>query len=937
MSGGRVNQTFSENPSVPGLDAKKCATLGPDADEAPGPSLTEKVGESAPGDESCLDAHQRDRERLRCSEEIVRRQLKEIEAVYVTAPVGLCVVDRSLRFVRINARLARLNGASIAEHIGRSIQEMVPAVAATMVPLLEGVIASGEPLLDHESVSETPAQPGCPRTWIGNFYPLKDASGRVIGINVVTDDITERKQSERALRASEQRYRDLSADLEHQVELRTAEVLRANAALRASEERYRLIYDQTADAILVLDLDGRLIDVNEQACRQYGYSRAELLSLRLQDIDASAQAALACARIAALTEHGGQANFETLHRDALHRTLNVDVRATRILFEGRPLLMGLFRDITAQKRVQAEIEYLAYHDSLTGLANRSSLTERLRQAIDKAGHHDRLLAVCYLNLDDFKPVNDSYGHQFGNQVLVALARRMKDALRQKDEVARVGGDEFGILLSGLDSPFDALEAVRRILKLITLPLDVQGHRLHLSASLGLTLSPTDHAGADALLQHAHEAMFQAKGRNKGGFQLYDPIQDFEQRQRRQLRQEFAQALDVGQLLLHYQPKVNLSNASVVGLEALIRWQHPREGLLMPDRFIPQIKDTPLETALGEWVIGAALAQQRRWREQGLDLSVSVNISPRQIQDPSFVEFLADTLADYRQDGEVRLEIEILEVAALDDSTAAAEVMRACRELGVRFSLDDFGTGYSSLAYFHQLPIDIVKIDRHFVRNMLDNPEDLAIVEGVLRMAKALPRPVIAEGVESPEIGLMLYQLGCQYGQGYGIARPMPDGQVLPWLKEWPLDRSWRNLARDAPGDAASLHLLWRPSYDCGEPLIDAQHRELFRLANELLDLAIMDPAPAHLIATLDELLRHIQRHFEDEERILRALGYPDSERHAALHRRLVERALSLREEAEGGGLTFGQLAEFLSRDVVARHMLYEDRDFFPLFASEVVN
>jgi EAL domain-containing protein (putative c-di-GMP-specific phosphodiesterase class I) len=240
----------------------------------------------------------------------------------------------------------------------------------------------------------------------------------------------------------------------------------------------------------------------------------------------------------------------------------------------------------------------------------------------------------------------------------------------------------------------------------------------------------------------------------------------------------------------------LGDGRVIGVEGLVRWQHPREGLLAPDRFLPQIKDTPLDTALGEWVIGTALAQQRDWRVQGVALPVSLNISPRQIQDPGFSAVLARALAEHCPDGDVQLEIEILEVAALENVNVAAEVMGACRALGVRFSLDDFGTGYSSLAYFHQLPIDLVKIDRNFVRNMLDNPENLAIVEGVVRMAKALQRPVLAEGVESLEIGRMLHRLGCQYAQGYGIARPMPPEQILPWLSDWPRDHPWHTLGAE---------------------------------------------------------------------------------------------------------------------------------------------
>jgi len=633
-----------------------------------------------------------------------------------------------------------------------------------------------------------------------------------------------------------------------------------------------------------------------------------------------------------LAEEQGSHRFEWHNIDAHGQPFFTSTILIPIRQGGKALMHAISLDITEQKATQTHIEYLAYHDEFTGLPNRRALVERLRQVTAAASQAEPLVAVCYLNLDDFKPINDSYGPELGDALLRALAARLQGCIRAQDALARIGGDEFGLLLTGLDSPFSVLEMVQWVLKQVNQPLEVQGHRLHLSVSLGLTLFPTDNAGPDALLQHAHEALFRAKGGNKGGYHLYDPIQDYEERQRRQWRQGFAQALEAGQLRLHYQPKVTLGDGAVLGVEGLVRWQHPRQGLLAPDRFLPQIKDTPPDNALGEWVINTALAQQQSWYSQGVELPVSLNISPRQIQDPSFIAFVARALAEHCQDRAVRLEIEILEIAALENVNAT-EVMRACRERGVRFSLDDFGMGYSSLAYFHQLPIDIVKIDRHFVRNMLDNPEDLAIVEGVMRLAKALQRPVLAEGVESLEIGRMLHRLGGQYAQGYGIARPLPADQVRPWLSDWPRNRPWHNLASDSLEAAASLHLLWRPSYDCGQPHLDQEHRELFHLANALLDLAIVNPAPANLIPTLDALLEHVVTHFTHEEVILRQQGYAGLERHSGLHQHLVERALHLRAEVEKGRLSFGQLAEFLAQEVVAQHLLREDRDFFPLFGG----
>jgi len=499
--------------------------------------------------------------------------------------------------------------------------------------------------------------------------------------------------------------------------------------------------------------------------------------------------------------------------------------------DGRLVRVEIATDITAYKEAQARIEHLAYYDSLTGLPNRLQFIEQLGGLTQGDEQASSLVAICYLNVDGFKAINERDGRAFGDAVLVELAGRLRRAVYQAEHVARTGGDEFALLLTELATTAEAIDRARAIQRRIARGLWVGGQHLHLTVSLGLTLFPIDQAGPDALLQHAHEALFQSKRRGPGGYDLYDPIRDHQARQQRNLYQEFAQALTRNQLVLHYQPKVRLADGQVHGLEALVRWQHPRKGLLRPDQFLPIIEDNPLEFALGEWVIQTALAQQARWREQGRELLVSVNISPRQLQEENFSAFLAQALGlddahDVEQGGDQagkqgggqdrvqggqqageqggdqvhagppRLEIELLEIARLDDAVAAAVVMRDCKRLGVRFSLDDFGTGYASLTYFHQLPIDIVKIDRRFVLNMLDNTEDRAIVEGVLLMARTLPRPVLAEGVESFEIGQLLQQMGCEYAQGYGIARPMPAEQVLPWLSAWAKERRWDQPATD---------------------------------------------------------------------------------------------------------------------------------------------
>lgn len=460
-----------------------------------------------------------------------------------------------------------------------------------------------------------------------------------------------------------------------------------------------------------------------------------------------------------------------------------------------------------RQRSERHRDHLASYDLLTALPNRSLLVERLNQALAHGSHNNnQLIALCYLNIDDFKVVNDTYGQTLGDALLVGLARRLETGLPPGACLARTGGDEFALILPGLSSSYESEEAVQRLLMQITQPLDVQGHRLFVSASLGITLYPLDPDGPDALVQHAQKAMYQAKARNRSGYHYYDPIQDQQLHQLRRMREEFSQALRDNQLSLYYQPQIALKDGTLMGLEALIRWRHPREGLLEAHQFLPQIKNSPLEIALGEWVVTQALAQLQEWRQSGLALAVSINVSPRQIQMHGFLDFLTRSLAAYPQGTGRQLTIEIPEITEISDTPEAARVMQACKALGIQFALDDFGTGYASLTYFHHLPIDLVKIDQHFVREILDNNESLGIIEASMGMANALQRPVVAEGIESPEIGLMLVLLGCQFGQGDGIAKPMPAERVPTWLTKWGEEALWHQLGQELLDEAVKYDL-----------------------------------------------------------------------------------------------------------------------------------
>ena len=412
----------------------------------------------------------------------------------------------------------------------------------------------------------------------------------------------------------------------------------------------------------------------------------------------------------------------------------------------------------------------------------------------QAQRRGQQLAVAYLDLDGFKNVNDRYGHDMGDQLLVHLATSMKATLREGDTLARLGGDEFVAVLIDLENENSCLPLLSRLLEAAAAPVHVGGVVLQGSASIGVTFYPqAQDMEADQLLRQADQTMYQAKLAGKNRCHVFDAALDSSLRVRHESLERIRRALTHGEFVLHYQPKVNMRKGQVIGAEALIRWQHPEKGLLNPAAFLPVIEDHPLAVEVGEWVIDTALKQIGLWHAIGLDLPVSVNIGARQLQQVDFVERLQAILSMHPQVNPTSLELEVLETSALADMQQVSQVIERCHQMGVKFALDDFGTGYSSLTYLKRLRVAMLKIDQSFVRDMLDDPDDLAILEGVIGLAAAFKREVIAEGVETVAHGTALLQLGCELAQGYGIARPMPADKLAAWKSTWRPDDVWSEL------------------------------------------------------------------------------------------------------------------------------------------------
>ena len=577
-----------------------------------------------------------------------------------------------------------------------------------------------------------------------------DAEGQAFRLRGTVEDITDRKATEAGLK------------------------------LAAS------VFSHSREGIIITDAAANIVDINEAFTTITGYQRDEVLGMN--------------PRLLKSGRHGPEF-YENLWRDLntkghwygeiWNRRKNGEeyvemISITRVLNGSGQThnYVALFSDITTMKEHQQQLEHIAHYDALTDLPNRLLLVDRLGQAMANAQRRGSSLALVYLDLDGFKAVNDQHGHLVGDGLLVAVAQRMREGLREVDTLARIGGDEFVAVLVDLENPQDCKPLLERLLRSVADPVTVGETILQVSASIGVTIYPKDEADADQLVRHADHAMYVAKQSGKNRYSLFDVHQDAALKTEQNKLAGVRSAMDRREFVLHYQPKVNMKTGAVIGAEALIRWQHPEQGLLPPTTFLPIVEAHPYGIELGEWVIDTAFAQLTEWHEQNFDLPVSVNIGAHHLQQDGFALRLRERLAAHPTVRPDQIELEILESSALKDVYNASKIMTACCEIGMHFALDDFGTGYSSLTYLRRLPVTMLKIDQSFVRDMLSDPEDLAIIEGVIGLAKAFRYQVIAEGVETASHGERLLALGCDLAQGYAFAKAMPGNDLPGWVANW---------------------------------------------------------------------------------------------------------------------------------------------------------
>lgn len=584
--------------------------------------------------------------------------------------------------------------------------------------------------------------------------------------------------------------------------------------LKKNEEKLILaarVFSEAHEAIVITDADGKIVDVNPTYCEVTGYNAAEVIGKNPSILKSGKQSSEFYAAMWKTLLEGGHWRGEIWNRKKSGEIFPELLTISALRDAGGKIVnfIGLFSDITQIKHQQQALELMAHYDPLTQLPNRVLFADRFNQAVARSKRDKTLLGICYLDLDGFKPVNDTYGHEAGDVLLIEVAERIKDCLRDEDTISRLGGDEFALLLVDLHSLEQLEKVLVRVHHEIAKPFFIdRRQQVAVTASIGVTLFPLNDGDPDTLLRHADQAMYQAKLAGRNCYRLFDPALDKPSLDQRKNLQRIQQALSQGEFCLYYQPKVNMRSAEVVGAEGLLRWNHPEHGILPPAEFLSLIEEAALESALGEWVIESALQQLEAWKKLGLDLQISVNISPKHIQAKDFIKNLEAALARHPDIDSRLLELEVLESSVLVDLVAASNTLKECyHTLGVPFALDDFGTGYSSLTHLRRLPVTTIKIDQCFVRDMLEDIDDLAIVESVIGLAHAFKRTAIAEGVESMEHGLALLTLGCQIVQGYAVAEPMPAAAVPAWIRAYRPYAQWSNLAHNPPAPKQAQLLL----------------------------------------------------------------------------------------------------------------------------------
>jgi len=678
-------------------------------------------------------------------------QKKELEfrRLVETASEGIWTIDTEGKTTFVNKRMADMLGYSPEEMLGKSFLDFVATdLHSTSLQKLAERNAGVSSV--HESALVT--RTGQTLWFMASTSPIRDENGNVIGALAMMTDITERKTVEDKLRQSEQRYRELVQSL-----------------------AYGIVVHQSGFIVFANDAAAQMLQTQ---------SAQDLVGRNVLDFVAPEFRAAVIDRMKQVNVPGGRvpvAEEKLIRLDGSE--FIAEISATGILFDNKVATMVMLRDITDRVEAEEKVRFLSQHDALTGLPNRTLLFDRLQQAIALARRHQSAFAVLFLDLDNFKRINDSHGHRVGDLFLKEIAQRISQDLRAIDTVARQGGDEFIILLNELAHPEDAGSIAREICERLAAPVEVQGLLLQASGSIGIAVYPKDGDSAEILLRNADIAMYYAKGRGRNQYQFFSEELNRITQQRLEIEQALRKAITESQFYLVYQPQLNLQTGAVEGFEALIRWLHPVRGELSPLEFIPIAEESGQIAAVGEWVLRRVLSDIPRFDAAGHNhLRIAINVSAAQLRQENFANRVLSLLQEYSVQP-LRIELEMTESILLQDIDAAAKAIQQLSAHGLRFAVDDFGTGYSSLSYLKALRIHHLKIDRSFISDLPYDADDAAIVRTIIALAQNLRLKVVAEGVETQEQRDFLRNHGCEMMQGFYLSCPLRLSAALQFLTD----------------------------------------------------------------------------------------------------------------------------------------------------------
>ncbi len=744
-------------PDCPSLSQfERCPALEGGGESSSRPATAELVGRRADGREVLLDVSvglfpggdrpmrtviARDATERRKAEGALRESEERLRALVDKAPIVLFALDPDGIVTHLEGSGLEAVGLSAREALGRSALELYGRYPKALAFLRRAL--SGEGFQETIEVGAL--------TFEVEFFPRRDSQGAVTGIIGVATNVTEQRRTKRA------------AD--------------------QSEMRYRMLFEGNLAGVYRTTLDGKILDCNESFAQILGYgSREEVLSLPAWDFYLTPEDRKSS--LARLKERKALTNYEQCLRrkDGSHVWVLENGNLIEGL-DGKPAVIeGTVIDITERKRAEEQVKHLAFHDSLTGLPNRLLFNDRLRVAMVHAHRYREKLSVLFLDIDRFKVINDSLGHSIGDELLRRIAERVGGCIRQEDTIARLGGDEFTVLLPGIAREEDAATIANKILEAVRLPFFIEHRELFITTSIGATVYPTDGSDAEALVRNADTAMYRAKEQGRDNYQLYAPAMNSRALERLSFESRLRQALQNQELVVYYQPLIDLSNGQIRGAEALLRWQHPEQGLVSPADFISIAEVSGLIVPIGQWVLRTACAQARAWHRSGYPhMSVAVNLSSRQFQQADLVFQVTEALELAKLPPEA-LDLEITESNAMQNAELSISALWDLKNLGVRLSMDDFGTGYSSLNYLKRFPIDRIKIDQSFVRDVTSNPDDAAITAAIIAMAHSLKLTAVAEGVETEAQLEFLREQHCDEMQGYLFSRPVPSERFEEFLE-----------------------------------------------------------------------------------------------------------------------------------------------------------